>query len=242
MSSYCISTRGEVNAPVQAVIKDDVALTMIRPFRGMILKQDIKILDANQDYLLAQSSDVCKFWGALGSFVRLHSKDFSSAIVARLTQLDCAQGTIMLSDLAWEEKDWQERHHERVQPQTPVYARVHHGRSEFTASLENISPDGACILIRCVPHIDIELNLGDHIRLDFQLPPSFERMYIKGRLVYLKPVRSPLMKAGLSLTPTVPQARWLSRYVTRRREEILGELTASYTSAQRPRETQDLFF
>jgi hypothetical protein len=235
------SVQDDVLAVLGLLAKQKTSLRLTKPFRGITLTQEVKILDVNQERAVFQVSDI-KIFAALEGQVHLHSQVFSRPVTARLRDLSIGEGRFVLSDFAYIHGDWKERLHERVRPKNPTYISLQCKRKSLRVSLETISVNGMGVLACKVIVRDMKVQPPSNVRLDFKLPPDYNWIDLKGKIVRSHEIGRTLASAGIQLHPNAKQARSLETYIDQRKKEIVEELDQAYFAASQPRGVEWQYF
>jgi hypothetical protein len=234
------STQSAVNV-LGNLARKKAHLTMSHPFRGMLLTQELLLLSIQADQALVQAG---RNWLAAnpGELVYLHSSACKEVLAARVLGINIQLGEMALGEFEDTGRPWIERMHERVQPRLPLRVLLQIGDRNLAASLENISLSGAGLLAYKLLERGIELQAGQPIKLDFELPVVHTRLSLPARLVNIQHHGERVSCLGLKTFPNVDQVRLLERYITRRKVEILDELDQSFNEAFEPQSVKELYF
>ncbi len=207
----------------ESLARQDSILTLSNSYQGIMWFQDSRIMSVNPEFAVLKVKD-CKSFVSPGKQIQLHNTAFSRPVKATLQDLDYDDGLLYLSGLAYSDREWQPRYHERVQPKDPAYAILSFNRRQFRACIENVSMNGQGLLIDKRYLKDSRIKLLSKISLKFKLPPGFEWNNLKGSVVNLNTINDSLVRLGVRLHPNSQESRSLVSYVTGRKQEILDEL------------------
>ena len=241
MVSTCTPTPCEVLGDLSFSGREPESIKLVKPFKGMLLNQDVLVLDTTPNSATFKATNL-KMYAALEGQIYLHSQVFPKPMAAHILDLNYGKGTLVVSDFTYIEGEWKERQCERVRVKDPTYISVCWRQMKIRASLENISAIGMGILAYKPEERGLRLQTGSRVQIDFQLSPHSNMAGLKGRVVYVQPVDGSLVKLGIRLHPNALEARSLESYVTRRKVEILEELTQAYYETRRPRRVERLYF
>jgi hypothetical protein len=215
------------------------SLSLTKHYKGITINEDVRVVDIKPDCATIQATQREIFPCLVGE-IHLHSQGFPQSIAGQIHPVDYAQGTFLLSDLAY--MDWKDRSFDRVQPKGSVYLNIHHNRETFRAFLEDISIDGMGILGNRVMDPSNQLRVGVKVKLEFQLDEEYNYANLAAMVVYRQKVGLQLVKFGLHLYPNAFQKRTLQRYISLRKDEILKEVHQTYIRSREPQRIENLFF
>ncbi len=108
--------------------------------------------------------------------------------------------------------------------------------------MDNISVNGMGILAYKLFESGKKIQPSSKIKLDFQLPPDYKFVSVKGTIVYLYEMDSVLTKIGIQLHTNVKEARFLEEYIVQRKKEIMEELNQSFNELSKPWGVENLYF
>lgn len=224
------SSQDEIIALFDSLTNQDSCMMMTKAYQGIILRQEVKLIEANNHRAVFQASkrDICP---ALEGCVHLHCQGLTRPIKARVKDISLSTGMFALSDFSYMESDWQERLYERVRPKFPTYLSLRYMGMDLRASLLDISINGMGVLVgnSYEPKLDFLPNSG--ICANFQVSPEFRRLKVGGAIHYSKEVSRTIVRLGIRLYPIHEQARLLGKYIAKRKQEIIEELEQNYISA-----------
>ncbi len=223
MSSSGWAAANELLPVFESLLKQESILTLSNTYQGMMWYLDSRILSVNPDYAVVKVKD-CKSFISPGKQIQLHSIAFSRPVKATLQDLNYDDGLLYLSGIAYSDRDWQPRYHERVEPKDPAYAILTFNRRQYRACIENISMNGQGLLIDKRYFKGSRIKLLSKIVLKFKLPPGYEWNTLKGSVVNLNTINDSLVRLGIRLHPNAQESRSLINYVANRKQEILDEL------------------
>ncbi len=241
MSSDGCAAESELLPVFKQLAKKATNLTLSNSYHGMEWFQDSRILAINHEYAVMKVKD-CKTFAAPGVQIQLHNSAFRWPVRATVQDLDYDCGLVYLSEIAYFDRDWQNRYHERVQPKNPSYAILSFNRRNIRACIENISLNGQGLLVdgRCMARTRIRTR--SKVSLKFDLPPRYQWNCIKGVVVNLTTINNCLVRLGIRLYPDALEARALINYVTARKQEILEELDQDCLDKIASRGVEKLYF
>jgi hypothetical protein len=217
-------------------------LTLVRPYKGVTLRQDLEVLSVCPDAILAQACGGHILGAPAGTRVHLYSPNTAHKYVARLAEYDDRTGVLLLTEISRLEWDWKERLSDRVQPGAPLYGTLHYGRWTLRVCLEDISVKGAGVLVHRSSETGNSLRTGVSVWVEFDLPDGFGRLSLRAAVAYLRPVGATLSRVGLRFSAGPIQTRLLERYTSHRRQEILDELARSSLRPSAHKEAFELYF
>ncbi len=226
---------------IRSLDRENVALKLIKPFKGLVLKQDVSILDVDLTSAIIQATNL-KMCAILEGLIYLHSRALLKPVAARVMDLNVNRGIIILSDFAYLDTQWTEREHERVCQKLPTYVSLRWKKKSIRAPLENISVNGMGILAYKMIERGMEIEPGSKVCLDFQLPSGYRWTALRGMIVYLRSISSSLIRLGIRLYPNTREALSLQKWIARRKQEIMEELNQAYMEARKPRGVECQFF
>src|SRR4030067_1922284 len=241
MSSNFAPTDDDVLTIIRSLGRQNVTLQLTKSFKGMVLNQDINILEVNLDCATFQTTRI-EMCAALEGNLFLHNQLFPKPLVARLKKLNTCKGIFVLSGFAYIDTEWKERQYERVRPPRTVYVTLHWWGKSYRASLENISINGMGLLAYKLFESRMKIQPGSNTQLEFQLSPEYKYMALKGRIIYSRTINSLFVKLGIQLYPKAREARLLKKYIAQRKYEIMEELDQAFTDLSKPRGVESLFF
>ena len=241
MSSNTLPAVDDVLSVIRYLGQQNTPLELTKSFGGLVLQQDVSILDVDSEEATFRATDV-KMSAALQGDVYLHSQSLPKPVTAQLKSLDLRKGTLVLSDFAYSDVEWKKRQHERVRPKHPTYVTLHWKRKAVREYMENISEIGMGILSVKVFKEGMRLQPGSNVQLEFQLSPECSMTSLKGTVAYINTICRYLTKIGIQLLPTAKEARLLEKYIAPRKREILEELNQAYWDLTKPRGVESLYF
>jgi hypothetical protein len=241
MSSHYAPSDDDVLTIIRSLGRQNAALHLTKSFRGIVLNQDINILEVNPDCATFQTTSI-EMCAALEGDIYLHNQLFPKPVVAHLKNLNTCKGIFVLSGFTYIDTEWKERQYERVRPPKTVYVTLHWRRKKFRASLENISVNGMGLLAYKLFESRMNIQPGSYTQLEFQLSPEYKSMALKGRIIYSRAINNSFVKLGIHLYPKAREARSLKKYIAQRKYEIMEELDQTFTELSRPRGVESLFF
>src|SRR3990172_3514289 len=189
MSSNFAPTDDDVLTIIRSLGRQNVNLRLTKSFRGMVLNQDINILEVNPDCATFQTTSI-EMCAALEGNIYLHNQLFPRPVVAHLRNLNTCKGIFVLSGFAYIDTEWKERQYERVRPPKTVYVTLHWRRKAFRASLENISVNGMGLLAYKIFKCGMKIQPGLNTQLEFQLSPEYK---------YDPPFKSHILVFGIKM-------------------------------------------
>jgi len=241
MSSNFAPTDDDVLTIIRSLGRQNVALQLTKSFRGIVLNQDINILEVNPDCATFQTTSI-EMCAALEGNIYLHNQLFPRPVVAHLRNLNTCKGIFVLSGFAYIDTEWKERQYERVRPPKTVYVTLHWRGKAFRTSLENISVNGMGLWAYKLFESRMKIQPGSNTQLEFQLSPEYKYMALKGRIIYSRTINSLFVKLGIQLYPKAREARSLKKYIAQRKYEIMEEFDQAFTELSRLRGVESLFF
>lgn len=233
MDSKISSSLSDIISAIDSLASQNSWLKLTKPYQGLILSEDVKIITVNDQRAVFQVFD-SKICAALMGCVHLHSPALPRTVKARIKDLCISEGMFALSDFTYLDSDWHNRLHERVQPKQPTYGFLRYKDFHFRAPLKNISVDGMGVLVSNPGDNEAEIQPNSTVNLDFQVTPEYGWTALKGRIVYLIEVTKSLLRLGIHLQPNAQQARKLEKYLTIRKKEIMEELDQTFLAAISP--------
>jgi len=229
---------------VLSVIRDlgqqNAALELTKSYRGLVLQQDVSILEVNPNDVTFRTTDI-EMSAVLEGDVYLHNQLFPKPVMAQFKNLDLRKGTLVLSGFAYIDNEWKNRQHERVRPKHPTYVTLHWKKKAVRAYMENISVNGMRILGCKIFESGMRIQPGSTVHLDFQLSPGHNYTAIKGTIIYLNAIGR-YTTIGIRLFPTAKVSRLLEKHIAPRKQEILEELKQAYRELIMPTGVESLYF
>jgi len=231
----------DVLTVIRSLSRQNTVLRLTRSFRGLLISQDVYIIDVEPGGATFQASD-SRLCATQEGHVNLHSRLFPKPVVAHMTETNVRQGTFVLSDFAYIETQWKERLSERVHPQKPAHVTLRWRRKAIRASLEDLSVKGMGLLAYKLLEKGAQFQPGSHVLLDLQIPPDYDWAAMRGTVVYVSPVKYSLVRIGIRLHPNSRDAHALEKYVAGRKNEIIEELELAYFDARKPQGVESFYF
>jgi hypothetical protein len=214
------------------------SLMLTKQFRGLELKQPVRMLEISPGHARLQATDPTLI-PLLEGTVYLHSQAFARPITGHIQNVLDTEGIFSFSDFA--EFDWHARRFERVQPEEPVYVKMHSKHKVTRLRLDDISATGMGVVADHEVFETAKLIQGQLVKLDFTLPDS-SFTDLPARVLYRARLGRWLEKIGLQLMPGAVQRRKLEQYVSRRKAEILEEVSQIYLQSREPRGIECQYF
>ncbi len=241
MAAYSETITSEVPEILLNIAKQQGPLTLTRNYKGILLNQDVKVLDVYPNYIVFEACEA-KAFADVNGVVHLHSPYLDHPVCARLISRDMVRCTLMLTDFAMIDNDWIDRLQARVQPKEPVYLTIRSGRQDILASLLDVQANGIGVLVNIGSIKMAEIHPRAQIHASFQIPPNLVMKRIEGAVQYIRPLNKTVARLGIRIQPRPEQDQALHRYIDRRQDEILQELDRVYFRALGPRRVEELFF
>jgi hypothetical protein len=236
-----LTVTGDVTERIAALAANGIPLKLTSSFKGVVLSQEITILEVLPGYLVLQTPNhrIC---AALNNRVYLQSQYLPQTLSAQLVDLNVWTNKLTVTNLMEIGKGWVDRRNERVQPRDPIHAHIRSPKAALRGSIQNISVNGIGTLL-CRPIEQDELITPESlVHLDFELPDVIGPLAVRGSIVNMAQLPNRMVKLGVELFPNVRQVHVLEGYIEQRRAEIFGELDRVCMAALEPRPTKDLFF
>ena len=241
MSSNYLPAVDDVLSVIRYLGQQNAALELTKSFRGIVVQQDVSILEVNPDDAAFRVTNI-EMCGALEGDVYLHSRLFPKPVMAQIKSLNLSKGMLVLSGFAYIDIEWKKRQHERVQPKHPTYITLHWKGKAVRACMKNVSIDGMGVLAFEILERGMRIQPGSNVQLDFELPPDHKYTALKGTIMYLNTTVRFSITIGIRLFPKAKEARFLEKYVLLRKQEILEELNQAYWELSRPRGVESQYF
>lgn len=243
MSPNYLPVGDDVFSVIRYLGQQNSPLELTKSFKGIMVRQDVDILEVNPDRADAAfrvtGNEQC---AALDGEVYLHSNLFPRLVTAQLKSLDLIKGELVLSGFTYQNRQWKNRQHERVQPKHPTYVTLRWKGIAIRACLLNISAAGMGILAYKLIEKGIKIQAGSNIHLDFQFYPDQKYTALKGKIIYINTSGRSLSTMGIRLFPKAKEAHQLESYISHRKQEILDELDRVYQEKSKPRGVESLCF
>lgn len=214
------------------------SLTLTKQFRGLELKQPVRMLGISPGHATLQATDPMLI-PLLEGTVYLHSQAFARPIAGHIQNLLDSEGIFALSDFA--EFDWHARRFERVQPEELVYVKMHSKHKIARLRLDDISATGMGVVAEHEVFETAKVIQGQLVKLDFTLQ-GLPFTDLPAKVLYRARLGRWLEKIGLQLMPGAMQRRKLEQYVSRRKAEILEEVSQIYLQSREPRGIECQYF
>jgi hypothetical protein len=241
MSSGSNPDSGDAQAILRTLQQKSTAIKMFQQFRGILLDQEVSILDVCPDGAIFQATNL-KMCAVLDGLTYLQNREFPKPLAGRVVDLSVRKGIVILSEFAFTKAEWRERKQERVCQRNPTYISLRCKRRAFRLPLENISVNGMGVLAYKIFERGATIKPGSMVRLDFQLSSGYNWADIKGKIIYLQSIDNSMARIGIRLYPNEKEARSLARYVALRKREIMEEMDHAYMKRIEPRSVDRLFF
>jgi len=232
---------GNLTERIAALAARDIPLKLSGTYKGVILSQELRILDVQTGYIVLESPHhrIC---AALSSRVILQSPYLASTLFAYLLDLNVWTGKLTVTNLVETGKSWVERRSERVQPKDPIHTKIRGPKIAQRGGIQNISITGVGTLVYHSSSREEAPAPNSSIHLEFELPRTAESMMVKGIVANATRLPNRMTRLGVQMFPNIRQTHQLENYVEYRRVEILTELDRACVAALEPRPTKDLFF
>ena len=241
MSPNDLPAVDDVLSVIRYLGQQNAALELTKSFRGLVLQQDVSILEVNPTDVAFRTTNI-EMSAVLEGDVYLHSQLFPKPVMAQFKNLDLRKGMLVLSGFAYIDNEWKKRQHARVRPKHPTYVTLHWKRKAVRECMDNISVNGMGILAFKIFERGIRIQPGSNVRLDFKLSPDHKYMALKGAIIYVNTIGRYLTTIGIRLFPTAKESRLLENYIAPRKQEILEELNQAYWELIMPRGVESLYF
>jgi hypothetical protein len=218
-----------------------VPLSLVIPFKGMMLSQEVKMLHHGKDYCVFQAPNqsICS---SLKDSVFLHGRGSSQTYIAHIDEINPQRGWITLSSFVILHSNWHDRITERVQPRNPMYVSIRCSSRQCQGNLDNISISGMGVLVYKSAEDHILANSGKNVKIDIPNFDGDQSLRMEGRFVTKTRLSNRMIKIGFKVFPSNKQIRVMEKFIIRRRIEILDELDSNWMMWNEPRSTKDLFF
>ncbi len=217
------------------------SLLISKAYRGITLTRKIKAMLVNQQGVVfkAFDRDIC---AVIKGRVHLHSQLLKKPVMARVKDQPISKGLFSLFDFSHIQGEWNDRHHERVQPKEPTYISLDYQNMAVRASLLDISLTGMGVLVGSSDDHELDFQPNNGIRSDFQTSPTFGWTKLGGAIHYQQKVAESIVRIGIRLYPKMEQRRQLKEYIDNRKAEILEELDQGDLSASIPAGVEHQYF
>jgi hypothetical protein len=240
MSSNGPSTQNVISI-LHTIARDNDALQITKPFRGMILNQDARILAITPNGIVLQAADVRMGFTA-GACIYLKSKLLPMPVMARLCGVSVINNTFVITDLSYKEESWKERAQERVHPKEPAYVTLRWNKKALRASVDDISCQGIGLLAYKISEKGFKFQANSEILLDIQLSSIYRWTGLRGNVIYQRPLGKAFSRIGVQIHPNLSQSQLLKQYINSQKVEIKSELDQIFTDALRTPDVVDQFF
>jgi hypothetical protein len=241
MSPDSLPATDDVLSAIRRLGQQNAVLELTKSFKGMLVHEDVSILEVNADGAAFRPANI-EMYAALEHEVYLHSQMLPKPVVACIKSINLNQDKIVLADFAYTDVEWKKRQHERVQPKHPTYVNLHWKGKLIRPYLENISAGGMGILAFNLYEAGIRIEPGSNVHFDFTISPDCSFTGLKGIVIYINGASSSSVKIGIKLFPKVHEARLLTEFVAKRKQEIFEELTQAYWELSQPTGVEALYF
>ena len=241
MSPSYLPVSDDVLSIIGYLRQQNAALELTKSFKGVLVQQDVSILEVNPDEASFRVTDT-EMCAALEGDVYLNSQLLPKPVTAQIKSLNLKKGTLVLSGFAYFDIEWKKRRHERVQPKKLTFVNLQWKRKVARACIANISVDGMGLFAYKLLEHGLRLQPGSEVQLNFELPPDRKYSALKGEIIYINPIGSFTAAIGIRLLPKAKQSRLLGEYVALRKQEIMEELNRAYWELSRPRGVESLYF
>ncbi len=241
MISHSIETGLSLLQSLSNLHAQKVPLTLGYTYKGVPLTEQLRIISviAGRVRLHIPNLKIC---AVMQKRLYLHSPFLPQAITGLVAEMNLAGGWMTLERLAFTGAPWRERYHDRVQPDGALYLLMRIEQQVLRACLDDISVDGAAVLLVRSMINGLNLQPGIETALDLRLPSVQGHMVIRGAITNLSVPGGRLIRVGMQLLPSLMQARAIELYLQRRKQEILLELDERSLRFSEPRATKDLYF
>jgi hypothetical protein len=241
MSPHYSPAVDDVLSVIRYIGQQNAALELTISYKGVMVQQDVSILDVNPDDAAFQTTNI-EMNAALEGNVYLHSHLFPKPVMAQLKSLNLKKGMLVLSGFVYSDIEWKKRQYERVQPKHPTYVTLYWKGKAFRVFMKNISVNGMGILAFKIFESGMRIQPGSNVQLDFKISPDHEYSDRKGKIIYINSTDRYSATIGIRLFPTVKESRLLEKYVVLRKQEILEELNEAYWELMTPRGVESFYF
>jgi hypothetical protein len=241
MSSNYLTAVDDVLSVIRYLGQHNTTVELTKSFKGVEVHEDVSILEVcfNEAAFRISNTGMC---AALEGDVYLHSRLFPKPVRAQIKSLNLNKGVLVLSSFAYIDNEWKKRRNERVQPKHPTYVTMHWKGKTDRPYVRNISADGMGLLAYKNLEKDMRIQPGSNVQLDFELPPENKYTALKGTVININAMGSSTSAIGMRLFPKAQDARFLERYVTQRKQEIIEELNQVFWELVMPRGVESLYF
>jgi hypothetical protein len=231
----------DVLSAISYLGQQDAAIELKKTFRGLVLQQDVRVLDVNPQDAAFLISNV-EMSAALEGAVYLHNQLLPKLVKAQVKSLDLRKCILVLTGFHFIDTELKKRQHERVRPKQSTYVKLHCKGKAHRACMDNISVNGMGVMAFKIFEGGMRVRPGSRVQLEVQLSPGHKDMALKGAIIYIKSIDRFQTKIGIKLFPTTLQSRLLKEYIAPRKQEILEELNQAYWELLKPRGIESLYF
>jgi hypothetical protein len=225
------------------VAQEKTPLELTNVYKGVTLTQEARIISFGEDFVELQIPYYQFMCIALQGRTHIRSSGFPFVVSASLKNLGLTSGKIRLKDFSCLSRSLEIRLTNRVAPQEPIRITLHLKNTDFSASVADLSANGMGILAYKIREKGINLEANSPINLDYYLPRQSKKFTLKGKVAYLKPVKSSVMvRLGVCFKPNLEQETRLQEYIDQRHIDIIRELEQTFIRSVEPLRTANLFY
>ena len=243
MVSNGISSSQDALMLLAEIAKENKPLELTNDYKGVTITQEARIISFGDDFVELQTPYYQFMCIALQGHTHIRSPGLPCLVSANLKNLEVTSGKIQLHDFACLSRSAEVRLNTRVSPQEPTRALLHLRNADLSASVVDLSAQGIGIWAYKIQEKGIKLAINTPINLDYYLPRQSKKFTLKGKVAYLKPVKSSLMvRLGVCIQPNTEQETKLQEYIRQRHQDIFRELEQAFNRSVEPFRLANIFF
>jgi hypothetical protein len=236
------SKNGNIISVIEQLANQGITLKLTWYFRGLLLSQEVKILNVFQDNAVMCACDNKHFAPYEDCYVQLHHPELGKPVRAHLLFSSLDNCTFVLSNFNFVIKSWTERSLDRVQPKKFTRVSLGNYHTRYIVSCLDLNARGIGLFAQSRSRLVEQILPGSNVQMDFTLSSEYGWKRLEGSVIHVTPISHLLVRIGIRLQPNLNQAIRLERYISRRKEEIMTELSWAYFHALEPRKVEDLYF
>jgi len=216
-------------------------LTLLIPFKGLLIAQEVRSLHIGQDHIVLQAPThhICS---NIHDHVYLYTVQSPQGMIANVQNLNLQRGIITLTGFKFMDSPWHDRKSERVEPVEPLHITLSTKNATFRGRLENLSMNGLGMLLYTKNFKNIPIKAGESVNTRIILGEDIPPLEMRGKLVASRLIGQALTHLGMEIRPEGLQKTLLTQYISTRRHEILAELEHLSNHVLEPKYSKDLYY
>jgi hypothetical protein len=215
-------------------------INLSQSFQGLLFTQPIQYLQTKDNQVMFHAAQqvicICNRKKAY-----LHSKDFLHAIAAKIDKFNLVTGELVMEDFCELDNIWKMRKQIRLSPFEPLMVNIITQNKKYRGNFDNISLDGAAILLHSDETRNLILNSRQNIIMQFLVPNS-KKLCIQGQIINLQVLDNHLLRVGVKTFLTANEKTILINFIHESYDATINIINDICCQILGPPQIKDLYF